>query len=60
MLKLLSILLKNLNVNPLSTNVPHHIETSQLVCSPNQLWGTLVENGLMFIRNQTILNYVKM
>ena len=25
--------------NPLTTNVPHHIETSQLICSANQLTG---------------------
>ena len=24
---------------PLTTNVPHHIETSQLFCSANQLTG---------------------
>ena len=27
------------NINPLTTNVPHHIETSQLICSANQLTG---------------------
>ena len=26
-------------VNPLMINVPHHIETSQLVCIANQLTG---------------------
>ena len=26
-------------VNPLTTNVPHHIETSQLIFNPNQLTG---------------------
>ena len=26
-------------VNPLTINVPHHIETSQLICSENQLTG---------------------
>ena len=25
--------------NPLRTNVPHHIETSQLTCNANQLTG---------------------
>ena len=25
--------------NPLMTNVPHHIETSQLICIANQLTG---------------------
>ena len=29
----------NANVNPLTTNVPHHIETSQLICIANQLTG---------------------
>ena len=33
-------------LNPLTTNVPHHIETSQLICIANWLvfiwWGTLV------------------
>ena len=26
-------------VNPFTTNVPHHIETIQLICNPNQLTG---------------------
>ena len=26
--------------NPLTTNVPHHIETSQLICNANQLTGS--------------------
>ena len=26
-------------LNPLTTNVPHHIETSQLICSANHLTG---------------------
>ena len=26
-------------VNPLTTNVPHHIETSQLICTANHLTG---------------------
>ena len=26
-------------INPLTTNVPHHIETSQLICRANQLAG---------------------
>ena len=26
-------------VNPLTTNVPHHIETSQLISNANQLTG---------------------
>ena len=29
----------DVNVNPLATNVPHHIETSQLICNTNQLTG---------------------
>ena len=27
------------NLNPLTTNVPHHIETSKLICIANQLTG---------------------
>ena len=47
--------------NPLTTNVPHHIETSQLICSANQLTGfymmrTLVVNGLM----QVMCDHLKM
>ena len=35
-------------VNPLTTNVPNHIETSQLICSLVSIrWGTLVVNGLI-------------
>ena len=26
-------------LNPLTTNVPHHIETSQLICIANQITG---------------------
>ena len=26
-------------LNPLTTNLPHHIETSQLICNANQLTG---------------------
>ena len=32
-------LLINVNANPLTTSVPHHIETSQLTCNANQLTG---------------------
>ena len=27
------------NFNPLTTNAPHHIETSQMICRANQLTG---------------------
>ena len=27
------------SINPLTTSVPHHIETSQLICIANQLTG---------------------
>ena len=30
---------RNCLVNPLTTYVPHHIETSQLICSANHLTG---------------------
>ena len=33
------ITLDNLTFNPLTTNVPHHIETSQFICTANQLAG---------------------
>ena len=41
------------DINPLATNVPYHIETSQLICNVNQftcfyVMGTLVVNGLNF------------
>ena len=26
-------------INPLTTNVPYHIETGQLICNTNQLTG---------------------
>ena len=26
-------------LNPITTNVPHHIETSQLICNANKLTG---------------------
>ena len=35
-------------VNPLTTNVPHHIETSQLICSANQLTGFCMRETLAF------------
>ena len=34
-------------LNPLTTSVPHHIETSQMICRMVSMWwGTLVVNGL--------------
>ena len=33
-------------VNPLTTNVPHHIETSQLICTADQLTGFYTEETL--------------
>ena len=43
--------LKVTTINPLTTNVPCHIETNQLICRTNQLtgfyrMGTLDVNGL--------------
>ena len=32
--------------NPLTTNVPHHIETSQLICNPDQLTGFYVMGNI--------------
>ena len=32
-------------INPLTTIVPHHIESSQLICIT---WGTLIVNDLNF------------
>ena len=29
----------NVPINPLTTNVPHHIETSKLICIPYPLTG---------------------
>ena len=48
-----SVLVIILLINPLTTNVSHHMETSQLICIANQLtgfymMGTLVVNGLMW------------
>ena len=34
--------LKWVKVNPLTTNIPHHIETSQLICIANQMTGLYV------------------
>ena len=44
------------NINPLTINVFHHIETSQLICSVDQftgfsMMGTLVVNGFNFAPN---------
>ena len=33
------VLDSKLDFNPLMTNVPHHIETNQLICNTNQLTG---------------------
>ena len=38
--------------NPLTTNVPHHIETSQLICIANQLTGFYMRGIWVF----TLLN----
>ena len=50
-------------VNPLTTNAPH-IETSQLICSANQLTGfcmraTLVLNGLMCFESSKLYDIKK-
>ena len=34
-------------INPLTTNIPHHIETSQLICNTNQLTGFYVMESLI-------------
>ena len=48
-------------VNPLTTNVPHHIETSQFGLQINLLfsicWGTLVVNG--FRRKRITMKDIK-
>lgn len=33
--------------NPLTTNIPHHVETSQLICHVNQLTGFY--RGTLFV-----------
>ena len=35
-------------VNPLTTNIPHYIETSQLICKTNQLTGFYMMVTLAF------------
>ena len=35
-----------LGLNPLTTNVPHHIETSQLICNANQLTGSYMMGNI--------------
>ena len=32
--------------NPLTTNVPHHVETSQLICNINQLTGFYIMGNI--------------
>ena len=44
-LELIMILSFPLIFNPLTTNVPHHIETSQLICSANQLTGFYIKGN---------------
>ena len=29
----------NVELNPLTANVPHHVETSQVICNASQLTG---------------------
>ena len=33
-------------VNPLTINIPHHIETSQLICKTNQLTGFYIMRNI--------------
>ena len=33
-------------VNPLTTNIPHYIETSQLICKTNQLAGFYIMRNI--------------
>ena len=35
----ISVYAGNIDLNPLTINVPNHIKTSQLICSANQLTG---------------------
>ena len=44
-------------VNLLMTNVPHHIETSQLICSANQLTGFYVMKTLVVKRLKYAIKY---
>ena len=32
----------NVELNPLAANVPHHVETSQVICNASQLTGFYV------------------
>ena len=32
----------NVELNPLTANVPHHVETSQVICNASQLTGFYV------------------
>ena len=40
-------------VNPFTTNIPHHIETSQLICSADQLTG-------FYMMGNTVRSWVKL
>ena len=36
----------SLHMNPLTTNITHHIENSQLVCGANQLTGLYMTGNI--------------
>ena len=46
-------------LNPLTTNVPHHIETSQLISIANQLTGFyMIENiGRLWVNGKLFMHW---
>ena len=46
-------------VNPLTTNVSHHIETGQLICSANQLTGFYMTAKYIRIESNTFSEHIR-
>ena len=39
----------NASLNPLTTNLPHHIEASELICIANQLAGFCIMGNIVWL-----------
>ena len=51
----LKIVIPKTFVNPLTTNVPYHVETSQLICTANQLTVFFMTGTLVVLKSSKLL-----
>ena len=51
----LKIVIPKTFANPLTTNVPYHVETSQLICTANQLTVFFMTGTLVVLKSSKVL-----